>query len=364
MLALCGCESNTDDYADMTTEEIEDSMGVTAEKTGTNTYKVYGGVMDLCDYDGIALTTYTYKLTDDYLKEKSEEYMKSNTYYEEISTDIQSGDYLTCELSVSADGKEIEDYSGDERTISVGESDFGEKFDNTLIGKSVGDEGEECIEYDADYAIEAFAGKSVTISYKITNAERYVEPELTEENVKEIYGLDSIDEYYEYIRGVMESGYEDKTKSMYASQIFTYLLENCEFKNYNTALLDRYVEEQKENYEGYVDVLGVDSVEDVMEQLNISEDDIRTNNEKYIYEEMATYAIAEKEGLTVTDEELDEKVSEIMESYGYETEDDLYADYTRHLIRYWLYYDKVIDKIVEKATLDEVVQYDQDPFES
>lgn len=369
LLAACvagGCtkEADTSSYKDMTTEQIEDSLGTGATKTGKDTYKVYGGVVKLCDYKNMELRQYTYKMTDGYLKEKAESYMKENAYYDEITTDIESGDFLTCKLKVTAEGKTIEDYSGDERTVSVGESDFGDQFDSKLIGKKVGDKGSEQITYDSEYAAEALAGKNVTIEYEINKVERYIEPELTVENVKSIYGLDSIDDFYDYIRKAMENGYTDKTKSMYGSQIFTYLLENCDFKSYDTALLNRYVEETKESYEEYKDIIGVQTIDEVMERMNVTEDDIKSNNEKYIYEEMATYAIAAKEGITVSEEEVDNKVKELEEASGYESEDDFYADYSRHLIRYWLYYDKVIDLIVKNAKLDEIVQYDQDPFSS
>ena len=122
----CAKEADTSSYKDMTTEQIEDSLGTGATKTGKDTYKVYGGVVKLCDYKNMELRQYTYKMTDEYLKEKAESYMKENAYYDEITTDIESGDFLTCKLNVTAEGKTIEDYSGDERTVSVGESDFGD----------------------------------------------------------------------------------------------------------------------------------------------------------------------------------------------------------------------------------------------
>lgn len=363
---LCGCEQNNNsvnaDTSELTTEQMEDALGTKAEHKGGNTYAVYGGVVTLCAYKGMDLKKYTYKMTDEYMKSQAESYMKGNTYYEKVTGEIETGDYLECKMTVTVDGNPVEDYTGDNISLSVGESEFGEQFDNTLIGKIVGATGAETISYDKDYNVSEFAGRTINIEYTINSAERYVEPELTKENVKEIYHLESIDAYYEYVKKLMEKGYKDKTKSMYGSQIFTYLLDNCKFKSYNKDLLERYVAESLESYESYKDIVGAETIEQTMEMLGVSEDDIRETNKKYIYEEMLTYAIATKEGIIVTDEEIDEKITEFAESAGYESEEDFLKDYSRHLIRYWVYYDKVIDLIVDNANLEEIVQYDENPF--
>ena len=367
IMGLTGCGSDSagpgKENIEITTEEMEDALGTEAKHKIGDTYEVYGGVVTLCDYEGIDLIQYTYKMTDEYMKEQAEVYMKNNAYYEEVTDDIAEGDVLKCKIKVTIDEKTIDDYTDDNMSVSVGNSKFGKEFDDALTGKSVGDSGTETITYDDDFEETVFAGKKVKIEYTINSAERYVEPELSKENVKEIYQLESIDAYYDYIKQVMEKGYEDKTQSQYGTQIFSYLLDNCKFKSYDEDLLERYVSESLESYESYKDIMGVDSTEEVLEMMNITENDIRDTNRNYIYEEMVTYAIAGKEGITVTDEEVDEKIKEFTESCGYGSEEKFLEDYTRHLIRYWAYYEKVIALIVEKSNLEEVVQYDVDPFE-
>ena len=85
-----------------------------------------------------------------------------------------------------------------------------------------------------------------------------------------------------------------------------------------------------------------------------SEDDVKSAVEEMVYTEMLTTAIAEKENITVSDDEYTDYVNSVYEESGYTSAEEYEEDYTKDETVNTILYNKVMDFLMQNATVTEV----------
>ena len=94
-----------------------------------------------------------------------------------------------------------------------------------------------------------------------------------------------------------------------------------------------------------------------------SEDDVKSAVEEMVYTEMLTTAIAEKENITVSDDEYTDYVNSVYEESGYTSAEEYEEDYTKDETVNTILYNKVMDFLMQNATVTEVSEdeyYEED----
>ena len=89
-----------------------------------------------------------------------------------------------------------------------------------------------------------------------------------------------------------------------------------------------------------------------------SEEDVKSAVEEMVYSEMIVSEIADKEKITVSDDEYTEYVNSVYEDSGYSSAEEYEEDYTKEETINSILYDKVSDFLLENATVTEVSEED------
>ena len=82
-----------------------------------------------------------------------------------------------------------------------------------------------------------------------------------------------------------------------------------------------------------------------------------------VYTEMLTTAIAEKENIAVSDDEYTDYVNSVYEDSGYTSTEEYEEDYTKDETLNTILYNKVMDFLMQNATVTEVSEdeyYEED----
>ena len=82
-----------------------------------------------------------------------------------------------------------------------------------------------------------------------------------------------------------------------------------------------------------------------------------------VYTEMLTTAIAEKENITVSDDEYTDYVNSVYKESGYTSAEEYEEDYTKDETVNTILYNKVMDFLMQNATVTEVSEdeyYEED----
>jgi trigger factor len=348
MLALTACGESSD--------QTENTLPL-GDKVKTE----YGTVT-LCEYENLAADETIYEISDEDVDDEVNNLLSDYVQYEEKDT-AENGDYVEVYMTGTIDGELFVDYpeeAGDTYDILLGYNEFGEEFDENLLGVTKGDTLSFSITYDEDYGDEDLAGMTVDYDISVQSVQEEILPELTEEFITDTLGYASEDEMRSELKEELDSYYNSDTAYYAKEDLLQQVVENSKFGDYSEELYDSKREEVDATYEGYEDILGVSTVEEVYDAFEMSEDDIEAEALSQVYRTIVVYAIAEEQSLALTDEEYQAGVESYAqlytEYYGEEyTTDSLVEELGEDTLRYWILEDKVMDYLYEHATITQVV---------
>ena len=159
-------------------------------------------------------------------------------------------------------------------------------------------------------------------------------------------------------RKELEEYYDETNTETAQNDLLSQILENSKVSGYPQDLYDKCKEEYDANNQILADMFGID-VSDIAG----SEDDVKSAVEEMVYTEMLTTAIAEKENITVSDDEYTDYVNSVYEESGYTSAEEYEEDYTKDETVNTILYNKVMDFLMQNATVTEVSEdeyYEED----
>jgi len=208
------------------------------------------------------------------------------------------------------DGTTREGMASEEYTLTLGEGDMIEGFEEGLYGAKVGEVTTVKAKYPDPYPSDkTLSGKDVIFDVKVLN-KRYVKlPELTDELILEAHQgyYQNVDEYLAGVRKYYEDLHAQEAKDAVIDEIFARIVEETEVLQYPKEKVDvaaayfimqhtEYASENQYTWDEYLkDNLQMTDKEFEAAATAYAEDSVK--------HEMVIYAIAEQEGLEITEEE-------------------------------------------------------------
>ena len=240
-------------------------------------------------------------------------------------------------IQLDADGQHLPEYIApmfekiqEGYDLVIGSEDFQPEFEEHLIGAKAGDTLEFTItlsdDYDGDYA-----GKDADFKVTVNAVQEINVPELNDNYCKKYTDYDTVDEYRAGVRKELEEYYDETNTETAQNDLLSQIL---------------------------ADMFGTD-VSDIAG----SEDDVKSAVEEMVYTEMLTTAIAEKENIAVSDDEYTDYVNSVYEDSGYTSAEEYEEDYTKDETLNTILYNKVMDFLMQNATVTEVSEdeyYEED----
>ena len=273
---------------------------------------------------------------------------------------VKVGDTVNIDYVGTKDGEEFDGGSAEGYDLEIGSGTFIDGFEDGLIGKEIGSEVDLDLTFPEEYGVEELNGADVvfhvTLNYVAEN------PELTDEIAEKLSGgeYDNVEDYVESVRNSIQEGYDEDYRNNAYTQIMGKLAEMYSLDEYPEENVEYYVNNIMEQYiEPYADMYGV-SIEDFISMAynGLTEEEFREQElipaaESNLTQEIILTAIAEEEGITMTDSELDEKLQEYADSYGV-TVEELIGDADREMIRSSELQQKVMEWLFENVNIEEI----------
>jgi trigger factor len=273
----------------------------------------------------------------------------------EESRAVETGDMVVMDYEGTVNGETFEGGKGEGRTLIVGSGSLIPGFEEGLVGAKAGEERELDLQFPEDYRAEELAGKEARFRVSVKELKVRRLPEVDDEFAKEAAGVDTVEELRGRVREVIEADKRGSVERAFRDRVIDALLGANPFevpetlvRNQQTYSLDRLRTDLSQR--------GMDP-----EALGIDRPDVqevhRRAAERSVRWAFLLRAIAEAEGLTVTDEEVEARVRAIAEADGrpYATvraffdEDERLDSLRSHLLE-----TKVIEHVVSSGTIEEV----------
>ena len=309
------------------------------------------------EYKGLEVDEIKVKVSEQEIQEKVEAALKEKQKNNKLKegTKLKKGDTANIDYTGKVDGKEFDGGASQGFDLELGSGSFIEGFEDGLIGAKVGDSTDVKVHFPDDYQGKAVAGKDAVFTVKINSATRPEVPEYTVDFVKENTDFDTKEDYEESIRKEIQTEKEEQAKSEQKTSLWSDVLDATKVKKYPEEELAAY----QEVFDAQIDTMakqaGV-SRSEALKQMYGTDDEaqiksvIEDSTKTLIKQEMLTEYIADKEGLTYSDEEKEKKIAEI-EGQGY-TEETVQTYTGRTMDQYAhmsLLFEKVQNFILDNA---------------
>lgn len=325
-------------------------------KTGYDTYAEYADkYVELGEYTGIEYTRNVVEVTDDEVQSQLDSFVSSLTTSEEVTDrTVENGDTVNIDYVGTIDGEEFEGGTAEGSSLTIGSGQFIDDFEDQLVGANIGDKVTVEVTFPDPYDNNPdMAGKDAEFAVTVNSISVSVVPELNDQLIADNTDYDTIDDYKTYITESMTESKQADADSAVQSDILTAIIDNCTYSGYpedeSTKLVDDALEQTKSQAESY----GIDFETYLSYVGYTTEDDYKKVLEEYavdfLKEKMTICAIAKKENMKVTDDEIEEYVNKLVEDYGLESSDDVYEYYTEEDIAYFVVSEKVMDFLNENA---------------
>ena len=312
------------------------TMGLALAACSKNTNIITGyksGDVTLGQYKGVEYTPLSTEVTDEAIQKEIDSFVSSKAEKVEITgrSDVQDGDIANIDYTGYMNGETFEGGSATGSDLTIGSGRFIEGFESGLIGVNVGDTVDLQLKFPDPYPNNPdYAGKDVTFNVKVNGIYRMLEPKLTDEFIAENTESKTIAEYREYVAGKLKASLEDRAQSQKEYDTINEVIKNTTFVKDLTEEIAKAKENAIANYNSmYQSAYGVDAATVFQALYGMSADTF----DAYMYEQAAmntkfgyvSSAIAEQEKITCTDEEITTLAAEMLEDYGFNSVDELYA---------------------------------------
>lgn len=294
---------------------------------------VLSDYIDLADYEQIEYQAQKAEITDDDLKAQIDYIVEQNSTYEPVEDrdEAMSGDRAVIDFEGRMNGETFEGGSAEGYGLVLGSGNFIPGFEDAIIGRKVGETFDAELTFPQNYK-EELAGKDVTFTITVHSLEQLVRPEYNDELVAG-FGLTDSDGnaitdtagFEAFVRTRMEELEEEEYNDALRSELIIYLEDNSEFKqDPPAAVVARLKDTIAGSYSSYAASYGMD-LDSMLEAMGMDaesyEADISDTSLRFAKQLMLTACLAEKEGITLTEEEIEEHAAQDAEENGMSLED-------------------------------------------
>ncbi len=307
----------------------------------------------LAEYKGIALKAVGVETV-----EESIDQIIKERFYEirEAEGPVVSGDTTYINFVGKKDGVAFEggtDDSEEGYPLVIGSKNFIPGFEDGIIGMKSGESKTLDLTFPEDYRNADLAGQAVQFDVTLKKITRRYELEFNDENVKKILDLESI----EALRGKLT---EELTRNSFEEQIGEFLMANSKVENPPKEEIKEFTDQLNKiamnEVNMYAQMHGMTQEQAIQYGLKMS-----SVEELYAYNENlatqhTTYGcilkeIANKENITVTEDEFKTRGEAYAKEYGLESLDALVQQSSREVVEEAILKDMVVDFLVENGKI-------------
>ncbi len=300
---------------DLTDRDAEEGVSFTVE------VEVMPKVQ-LGQYTGFDLELELEEVTEEDVEENLHRYMDSlasMVTVEDADAELTPGRVAVCDFQAYDGDEPIEQLQGEEAMIEVGDADNLPGFNDALSGARAGDTREFASELPGEFPIDDLAGEEVTFRLEIKEIKEKELPELDDELVQEEFGEDSEESLRETLQEQLTHRREEEALHELEQAAVDRAVENAELVTPD-AMVSNAIDEMLSNTEQRLAAQDV-TMEEFLDSRGMSSQDelreeFRPRAEEQVREMIVLEAIADEEGIEVSDDELDAEMEEQALSMG------------------------------------------------
>ena len=358
---MTGCGNADTDTAETTQESMAESE--TGTEAGTEDYgpEAYLSGINVADYvtlgeyKGIEVSVDAPVVTDEYLDSYIDYVLQSNMVTTEITDrPVEEGDIVNIDYEGKIDGVAFDGGTAQGYDLTIGSGTFIDGFEDGLIGAETGETVDVNVTFPENYQGEEVAGKDAVFTVTVNSISVETLPELTDEFVQGLdVGVNTVEEYRQYAYDLLMEEEQATHDSNAEIAVLEAVMAGSQIQDPPEDMTNRYYNRIIDNMTYYASLYGYD-LETFLSMQGTSEDAIRESAVQAGQEIIVMQAIADAEGLSVTNEELDAEIETNAGSLGYDDVEEYRASLDVEGYREYMMSEKVLDFLLENAVVTDV----------
>ena len=358
---MTGCGNADTDTAETTQESMAESE--TGTEAGTEDYgpEAYLSGINVADYvtlgeyKGIEVSVDAPVVTDEYLDSYIDYVLQSNMVTTEITDrPVEEGDIVNIDYEGKIDGVAFDGGTAQGYDLTIGSGTFIDGFEDGLIGAETGETVDVNVTFPENYQGEEVAGKDAVFTVTVNSISVQTLPELTDEFVQGLdVGVNTVEEYRQYAYDLLMEEEQATHDSNAEIAVLEAVMAGSQIQDPPEDMTNRYYNRIIDNMTYYASLYGYD-LETFLSMQGTSEDAIRESAAQAGQEIIVMQAIADAEGLSVTDEELDAEIETNAGSLGYDDVEEYRASLDVEGYREYMMSEKVLNFLLENAVVTDV----------
>ncbi len=268
---------------------------------------------------------------------------------------VENGDITIIDFEGFCDGVAFEGGKGENYELEIGSNTFIPGFEEQIIGAKIDEEIDVNVTFPEEYHAENLKGKPAL--FKVTVHEIKVRelPELDDDFASEVSEFETFAEYKDSVKKKLEEQAEKKTKQETENAVIDAACDACEVDIPAAMIestIDRMISDfaQRLQYQG----MNIDMyLQYTGSNLEAMRESFKEQAQKQCKVTLVIEAIMNKEGIDVTDEELEDKILEMSKMYNMEVEKlkEILRLEDKEEIAKEVKFSKTIDMLVNKAKI-------------
>ncbi len=335
----------------------------TKEAKNAKTYSLstdydWKSYLTLGEYKGLSLEKTVYTVTDEDVAEEVEYELTEEVTVTDRA--IKKGDYADIDFTGTIDGEEFEGGSEEGYVLTVGDYEFLEEFEDSLIGHETGDEYSVDATFPDDYEEdESLAGKTASFKIKINEiSEDQVHDSSDTDYIVDELGYESYEDMVKSIRADLEESNQADAEDSLEADALACALDACTISSYPEDLLQMNQDYVDEEIAETADMYGLE-VSEYIEFFYGSEEDVTAYVEELTKQDLLFQAIADTEKITISRSEYEAFVEEYLDE-EYTTIEAVEEAYGVEALADEAIKDKIVNLIIDQANVTEVQEDSQE----
>jgi len=267
----------------------------------------------LDDYIGLKIEAKKEGVKDEEVEERLKNLQNLHAQLKTVSDSrpVQPGDFVILDYEASMANKPLDEGKATDFTVEVGSGRFIPDFEEKMVGLKPEEEKEIEVSFPEDYGYKKWAGKTLSFHVKIKEIKEKILPILDDEFAKDLGDYSSLEDLRLKLREEIEKDKKLILERQLKDQMVEQLLQANSFE-----VPESLVEEQARTLVSDTKMrLATQGVD--FKNLGLSEDKLQGDYREMAQKQVRTFLIleriADQEGITVTDEEAEDRLREISE---------------------------------------------------
>jgi len=230
----------------------------------------------------------------------------------------QDGDIAVIDFDGYVDGKQFDGGKAENYELTLGAGQFIPGFEEQIVGHSTGEDFDVNVKFPEDYHAEELKGKDAVFKIKLHELKMKELPEVDDEFVKDVSEFDTLDEYKKDIEKKLLERREKAADADVENQLADAIIEKVQAE-IPDEMVENEVDEIINAFAQRLQSQGL-KLETYLQYTNTSTDDLRAQYkpqaDRQVKVRLGLEKIAQLENIEITEEECEEEVKRLSETYG------------------------------------------------